>query len=161
MGTDLKNIKIIVSEIDGILTKGLYPTDELGNVLFKEYNFKDFEAINEIKKYFKFVFISKDNSINYNLCRRKQLPYYWSLSKEKTLVEDVLPRYGFALDNLIYIGSSFSDGKAMALAKLAVCPYDAPYSIKRIAGVILGTASGGGILSDFYESVILSNLSTL
>jgi len=163
MSIDLKNIKLIISEMDGIITEGLITSDELGNTLFKEYCFKDFEAINEIKKYFKFVFIAKDNAINYNLCKRKNIPYFWAKNKEKEkiLVEEILPRYDAWLENTIYIGSSFSDEKAMALSKYSVCTYDAPYSIKKIAGVVLSTPGGCGVLSDFYETVILYNLSTI
>lgn len=162
MRIDLKNIKIIVSEVDGIITEGLVPSDELGNVLFKEYYFKDFEAINEIKKYFKFIFIAKDNAINYNLCKRKNIPYFWAKNnKEKVLVEEILPRYDTWLENTIYIGSSFSDEKAMSLAKYAICTYDSPATIKKIAGIVLGANGGCGVLCDFYESVILRNLHTL
>ena len=43
-------IKLVVSEIDGIITDGFRAEDEMGHVLYKRYQSKDFSAINEIKK---------------------------------------------------------------------------------------------------------------
>ena len=71
-----KNAKLIVSEIDGIITDGRYAEDEIGNIIYKVYNSKDFDAINELKKHFKFVFLSSDNKINYNMCKRRNISFY-------------------------------------------------------------------------------------
>jgi 3-deoxy-D-manno-octulosonate 8-phosphate phosphatase KdsC-like HAD superfamily phosphatase len=53
----LKKIKVIVSEVDGIVTEHLSAIDPMGYVVFKQYYMKDFEAINELKKNFIFVFL--------------------------------------------------------------------------------------------------------
>ena len=43
------NIKVIVSEIDGIVTEHLSGIGEMGITMFKQYYIKDFDAINQIK----------------------------------------------------------------------------------------------------------------
>ncbi len=49
-------IKLIVSEIDGVLTNGQRSEDEMGHVIYKTYQSKDFSAINQIKKNLKVFF---------------------------------------------------------------------------------------------------------
>jgi len=58
----LENIKLVISEIDGIITEGLVGFGEMNIPMFKQFFIKDFEAINEIKKHWGFVFISSDPS---------------------------------------------------------------------------------------------------
>lgn len=55
----MNDIKLIVSEIDGVLTDGTYAEDELGNVLYKHFQSKDFDAINILKKIIKLYFCQK------------------------------------------------------------------------------------------------------
>lgn len=162
MDINLRDIKVVVSEIDGILTNGRMPTDELGTILFKEYYYKDLEAINEIKKYIKFVFLAKDQSINYSFCRRKNIPFFLSrTTKEVALVADILHRYEATVDNVIYLGCSLSDERAMALSKYSFCPLDSPATIKSVATGILPAMGGSGVLCSFFETVVKTNLNTL
>src|SRR6056300_1606003 len=102
----LKKIKIIVSEVEGILTQGWVPVDELGNNPFKLFYYRDFEAINMLKSYFKVVFISADNKINYNYMRSKQLPFYYDPKNKKSALLAALKRYSFGPEDAMYIGSS-------------------------------------------------------
>ena len=55
---DFKEIKVIVSEIDGIITEDLAGIGEFNITMFKQFYLKDFEAINLIKKYWNVVFVS-------------------------------------------------------------------------------------------------------
>jgi len=129
-----KKAKLIVSEIDGILTSGVVTMDELGNTLYKTFNSKDFEAINELKKYFTIVFLSADNKINYNLCRRKNYSFYWGKNEEEKynrLIE-ILRRYSCTPDEVIYIGSKISDRKCIQLIPESLCPDDAGEYLKSI-----------------------------
>lgn len=162
MDINLKNIKVVISEVDGIITNGFCSYDEMGTTLFKNYYINDFEAINNIKRYFKFIFLSKDSAINYSLCRRKNIPFFFAkTSKERTLVHEILPRYGVELSNVIYIGCSFSDERAMSLVDTSFCTIDSPASLKRVATGVLNSKGGTGVISSFYETIIESNLSSL
>ena len=57
-------IKLIVSEIDGVITSGVSQIDNVGITLFKDFYLGDFEAINKLKSTFQFVFLSADNNVN-------------------------------------------------------------------------------------------------
>ena len=142
-----KNARLIVSEIDGVLSNGDITIDEIGNVLNKTFNSKDFEAINELKKYFTIVFLSSDNRINYNFCRRKNYPFYWAKNEEEKynkLIE-ILRRYSYTPDETIYLASMVSDRKCIRLIPESLCPGDAGEYLKNICFASFIKNSGRGV----------------
>ena len=146
----MDNIKLIVSEVDGVITDGLAPIDELGNIPFKNFYLEDFDSINELKKACNFVFLSSDNAINYNLFRNKKIPFYWAqLKSKKDILLGILRRYNVTPEETIYIGSKASDIECMKLVPLSFCPEDSPKSIASI-GSTLSSKAGKGVLTELY-----------
>lgn len=146
-----KKLKIIVSEVDGIITEDLLHIDELGNVLFKGFCGKDFEIINELKKTFIFVFLSEDSSISYHLCRRKNIPFYHApRDKKKTLIK-IMHRYSITPEEILYIGWSTSDLECIQMVPFSVCPVDAINDVKIRSYYVLNSFSGTGILCEVYD----------
>lgn len=147
---DLKSIKLIVSEVDGVITDGTYPEDELGHVLYKVYQSKDFSAINRLKKNFKFVFLSDDNHVNYNMCKRKNIPFFWARNeKEKcSKLGEILRRYGCTPDETVYIGSKMSDVGCCQTIPKSFCPEDAGHYLKEICWAEFTTQGGEGIMPE-------------
>ena len=144
------SIKLIVSEIDGVITSGECPEDEMGHVLYKRYQSKDFAAINEIKKNYKFVFLSDDNNVNYNMCRRRNIPFYWGKNeheKYEKLVE-ILRRYQCTPDEVIYIASKVSDQKCIQLIPKSFCTDDSGEYLKEKCWASFISAGGSGILCE-------------
>jgi 3-deoxy-D-manno-octulosonate 8-phosphate phosphatase (KDO 8-P phosphatase) len=147
-----QEIKLIVSEVDGVVTKHFVPIDELGNVPFKVYYMKDFEAINVIKKMgYKFVFVSSDNKINFNLFRRKNIPFFWAEQGKKEAFLAAVRRYNISLENTMYIGSSYSDIELFKMAQLSICPANAVYDILALSDVVLKAKGGTGALCEVYD----------
>lgn len=145
---EIRQIKLIVSEIDGVITDGAYPEDEIGNVLYKVYQSKDFAAINEIKKDYKFVFLSSDNRINYNMCKRRNIPFYWGKNeKEKyqKLIE-IMHRYNCNPDEIVYIGSKINDRKCCQFIPKSFCPADAGTILHDICWAEFIKKGGKGIM---------------
>jgi 3-deoxy-D-manno-octulosonate 8-phosphate phosphatase KdsC-like HAD superfamily phosphatase len=149
--TRCKDMKVIVSAVDGIITEHLSPLDELGNTLFKSYCMKDFEAINEIKKMCRFVFISKDQAISYNFFRRKSIPFYYAPKSKKEKLVEIMRRYGATPENVIYVGCSYSDINSMKLSEVTFCTEDSPDSVKNVADYVLPYYGGCGVLCGLYE----------
>jgi len=148
-----KNAKLIVSEIDGIITDGGYAEDEIGNIIYKTYNSKDFDAINELKRYFKFVFLSSDNRINYNMCKRKNVPFYWAKNGREKFEKlgEIMRRYGVTPDETVYIGSKISDRKCLQTIPSSLCPEDSGNYIKDICFAYFIKESGKGILVELLD----------
>lgn len=147
------DIKLIVSEVDGIIADPLYPIDELGNVPFKYFYGKDFEAINELKKFFKFVFISSDNRVSYNLFRRKNIPFYWAEKDKRSILLEIMRRYNKAPSEVLYIGCSLSDISCMEVVDFSMCPSDSVYDVMQKATVKLDAQGGYGVLCEVVDAL--------
>ncbi len=154
---DFSNIDIIVSEIDGILTDGFKPIDNMNLCLFKNYCEKDFEVINELKRFFTVVFLSSDSDVSYNVMRSRNIPAYFVQQKEtklEALTRKIMPRYNMRPDNLLYIGNKLSDVPCMNYAEYS---FTIPASISKVIAAANGTipgASGKGIITKLYEVLL-------
>ena len=148
---DLKKIKVIVSEVDGIITEHLSAIDPMGYVVFKQYYMKDFEAINELKKTFIFVFLSADDAVNYKVCRDRNIPFFHGKKDKKEELVKIMRRYNVSPEEVLYIGSSFSDLECMRLVPLSVCPSDSVELIQKIAAQTLSIPSGIGVICELYN----------
>ena len=149
-----KDIKIIVSAVDGVITDGLMPVDELQNIPFKNYCVRDLEAINEIKKIYKFVFMSQDNAVSYNFFRRKNVPFYFAPGADrskKKMFTDIMRKYNVKPDNVMYVGCSYSDIECMHLAEVSFCTKEAPGTVSMAADYMLPARAGEGVLCELYE----------
>ena len=145
---DLIKIKLIVSEVDGVITEGLIPYDELQNVPYKNFYMKDFEAINILKKHFIFSFLSADNAISYNLFRKKNIPFYWEPKDKRAGLIKIMEHYNVSAEEVLFIGSTYSDLPCINMIPVSVCPIDAVTEVKERALIELKSISGMGVISE-------------
>ena len=147
----LSKLKVIISEVDGVLNSGEHPIDELGNVPFKVFNFKDFEAVNELKKYFKVVFVSADNKVSFHLFRGRNIPFFYN-NKDKTIeIAKILRRYSITPEEAMYVGCTFSDLKCMNMIPFSVCTDDAITDVKNASSTVLPIYGGMGVFCTLYD----------
>ena len=160
------DIKLIVSEVDGIITEGMSPIDNMNNTLYKLYYMRDFEAINLLKKNYKFAFLSDANNVSYNIMRTRNIPFFWARERKDAVLGDIMRRYEVKPDQLMYIGCTFSDVKCMNIAALSVCPNDAAGPVLRFMkdreeqhgyNGILNIYGGGGVISEVYDLLTLTS----
>jgi YrbI family 3-deoxy-D-manno-octulosonate 8-phosphate phosphatase len=147
----LSKLKVIISGVDGILNSGEHSIDELGNVPFKVFNFKDFEAINELKKYFKIVFISADNKVSFHLFRNRNIPFFYNNKDKKVEVSKILRRYSVTPEEVMYMGCTFSDLKCMNMIPFSVCTEDAISDVKNVSSSVLPIYGGMGVFCTLYD----------
>jgi YrbI family 3-deoxy-D-manno-octulosonate 8-phosphate phosphatase len=161
-------IKLIISEVDGVITDGLSAIDNMNNTLFKMFYTRDFEALNLLKKHFIFVFLSSDNNVSYNIMRTRNIPFYWargdkSETTKKAILSNIMHKYGVTPEEVLFVGSTFSDVECFNMIPLSVCPKDSVASIKRIVSLrkdlygrsgILNVEGGKGVISELYEILL-------
>lgn len=105
----LRKVRIVVSEIDGVITDGKVNIIETGLQIQKNFSIKDLEIINKIKKTHRFAFMSSNNSINYTLCAHRNIPFFWAETNKVATLNKILQRYGFSVDNVLYVGANPTD----------------------------------------------------
>ena len=148
---DLSNIKIVVSELDGVITEHLAGLGEMDSMLFKQFYLKDFEAINLIKQYWKFAFLSSEIAINMSLCRKRSIPFFYAERSKKEVYGHLLQRYAMTPDDVLYLGSSYSDINCMKLSGMSMCPEDGVPQVKNTVDHVIPAFGGSGVLCYVYE----------
>lgn len=148
---NLPDIKLIVSEVDGVITDGFSGIGEVDITVFKHFYMKDFEAINNLKRYWPFVFLSSDAAISLSLCRKRNIPYYFAEKDKCQVFTKILQRYGVLADNVVFVGATYSDVKCMAESGFSLCPEDAPVPVKNRADLVAPLMSGTGVLCYLFD----------
>lgn len=143
-------IKLIVSEIDGVITTGARPEDELGHVPYKIFQTKDFAAINELKKNYKFVFLSEDDYVNFNMCKRRNIPFFHAKNEHEKYdkLVDILRRYACVPDEVIFVGAKISDVRCCQFIPKSFCPDDAGQYLKDVCWASFLSKGGEGIVTE-------------
>jgi 3-deoxy-D-manno-octulosonate 8-phosphate phosphatase KdsC-like HAD superfamily phosphatase len=151
MKEKLEKLKVIVSEVDGIVTEHLSAIDPMGYVIFKQYYMKDFEAVNELKKTFTFVFLSSDDAVNYKVCRDRNIPFFHNKRNKKEELIKIMRRYEVTPEEVLYIGSTFSDLECIQLIPFSMCPSDSIDPVQRVVTHTLSIPSGIGVICEVYN----------
>ena len=155
---DLSDIKVVMSEIDGIVTEHLVGLGEFNAVLFKQFYMKDFEAINLMKKDWIFVFMSSDANVNASMCRKRNIPFYFAERSKKDTYANIISKYGITPDNVLYVGSSYSDIDCIRLSGVSMCPEDAVTQVQNTVDYVIPVYSGTGVLCHVYETLAAHKL---
>jgi 3-deoxy-D-manno-octulosonate 8-phosphate phosphatase (KDO 8-P phosphatase) len=145
----MNNIKLIVSEVDGVLTDGKVAIDELSNRVFKNFNTDDLEVVNRLKSNVPLVFISSDNAVTYNLFRKKHLSFFWAKKDKKQVFLQILRKYNVSADEVLYIASKLSDLDCAYLAGTVLCPSNVNKALASV-GQKLESKMGEGVLTEIY-----------
>lgn len=141
-------IKLIIFDIDGVITDGSIIVDENGNEQ-KRINLKDIDAIFELKRE-KFVIaaITGENSkiVNY-FKERFPWDYFYSGIKNKTeIIKEIEIKSDINKEQMCYIGDGKYDVEPLNYVRLSMCPNDAIDKAKEASDVVLQNKSGEGCL---------------
>jgi len=150
-------IKLVILDIDGIMTDGrkYYGLD--GIPFAKTYCDKDFTAIKRIKGAgVEVCFLSGDERVNMAMAKNRNIPFYSARGKDKAdFVEGFEEVYEISRDEMLYIGDDLFDLSIMKIVGHAFCPQDAPNILKDYCGIRNTIPRNGG------ENVVAKMVDTL
>jgi 3-deoxy-D-manno-octulosonate 8-phosphate phosphatase (KDO 8-P phosphatase) len=166
------NIKVLVLDVDGTLTDGIYQISEQGKVT-KSFYTKDFYAIQKIMSVARFVLIvtqSHDDVIKSQIQRIAGHSKVWETmlnyeslkvftgidNKEKCITSELLDRQ-LSWDNVAYMGDAENDIQPMRKALFTGCPADAIEEVKENANYISEFDGGRGAVYDFCMKIYNEN----
>jgi len=156
---NLKNIKLIIIEVDGCLTNGLVYIDSKGNKI-RGYNILDYTAINDIiTKGYKVGFISSHN-INYLKKPFKKIKLDFLAGKvhhKLEWVKNYIADKYISLNQVVFIGFGLSDTKLLKECGISVCPMNAHYKVKEICKFVSEFNSGDGVIYKFLDLFNFNN----
>lgn len=153
-----KNIKLVVLDVDGVLTNGNIMITEKGDI-YRTYNVKDGLAIVRAKKQnIEIAVISGAKSIG---IRKRMEPlgvkYIYLGSDDKlNRLKEVLALTGIDPKHTGYMGDDLPDLPAMKYVALPCCPKDADIKIKKICKFISSKNGGEGAVRELIDRIIVT-----
>ena len=145
-GTIFSQIKLIILDIDGVLTNGRKVYNLKGEVVGKEFLDQDFTALNELSKYFTIVFLSGDDRVNKGVFAKKY-KFFCSRGKDKKYyIKLIFKKYNVGPYDCIFIGDDIPDLRCMQMIPLSFCPANAVQDVKALAYQVIPVSGGNGVI---------------
>ena len=151
---DLKDIRLIVYDFDGVMTDNRVYIDQNGNETV-QVNRSDGLAVSEIKKLgIKQIIISTETNPVVS-ARAKKLNIFClqGIENKKVALIDYCQKNDYQLQNVAYIGNDINDKEVMGIVEFKFCPYDSYESIKMISDHVFYTKGGGGVIRELLDLI--------
>jgi YrbI family 3-deoxy-D-manno-octulosonate 8-phosphate phosphatase len=153
-------MRIIFTDIDGVLTDGRVTIDVNGNET-KMICYRDLDAIGIGRRQgYDFAFVTGENTEMVSLlAKRFQVTEIYAGAKDKlAAMTAIAAGYGVALKSLLYIGDSDRDAPALAAAGLGIAPRDASAKALQAADYVTESGGGYGVLLEVVDKLIAGEL---
>ena len=154
-----KKIKLVLTDVDGVLTDGGMYYSEKGEI-FKKFNTRDGMAVELLRdNKIPVIFITREKSKIVKL-RSKKMNVAESLigikHKEKSLSK-ICKKFNVKSEEICYVGDDVNDLEIMKLVGLSASPNDAVLSIKQTSDYICNTPGGSGVLREVADLILAAN----
>ncbi|MEE2700035.1 MAG: HAD family hydrolase [Bacteroidota bacterium] len=151
---DFSKIKILLSDVDGVMTDaGMYYTENGDE--FKKFCTYDGLGIQLLQKSGVKVgmLTSEDRELNRRRAKKLGLDFDFHGAKDKLqIVKDLCEKEGFSLEEVAYIGDDVNCFELLSNVGIAACPANAVSMIKSIPNIIhLQKEGGEGVVREFVE----------
>ncbi len=150
--------KLLILDIDGVMTSGGKYYDNDSNVVMKKFNDRDFTAIKRFKMAGVDVcFLSGDACVNESMAKSRNVDFYLSKTwVEGSNKEEFLPQfeshYNVGVRDIAYVGDDFYDVGIMNKVGFAYCPKNSPRCVKDIS-IVLDVNAGNGVVMTLFDMV--------
>ena len=153
-------IKLVMLDIDGVMTDGTKMYGEDHNVIAKNYCDRDFTAIKRMKDSgLRVCFLSGDRRINEKMALHRKIDFYYSRNKLSDL-ESILSRYNCSLLEAVYVGDDIFDVPVLRQVGFSFCPSDAPLDVKASCSHVLKSHGGRSAVAELYDTLVQTGLVT-
>ena len=148
--------KLLILDIDGVLTDGTKEYDKEHNVLSKKFLCKDFTAIKRFVAAGVNVVMVSGDEWNRNMAEKRNVDFYCSrgsdLSLDKSGYVDIFKeKYNVDIKDMAFVGDDYFDLSIFQVLDITFCPNDAPAIIKNHAKYTLSKNGGQGVLVELYD----------
>jgi len=150
------DIKLFITDIDGVWTDGGMYYDQKGSEL-KKFNTKDSGGVLFLHLLKIPVAIVTGESTKIVECRANKLNIdylYQGVKNKFEVAEQLCQSLDISLKNVAYIGDDINDIKLLKEAGLSACPVNSPDYIKNIVDWVIPVGGGDGAFRCFVEKYL-------
>jgi len=149
-------IKLVLTDIDGVWTDGGMYYDNLGNEL-KKFNTSDSAGVLFLK-HLKIpigVITGEQTEIVNKRFKKLKIQHVFQGVKNKTKIASQLcKQLNIDLQNVAYIGDDINDIQLLQSVGLSACPANSPYYVKNKVDWVLQKNGGDGVFREFIEKIL-------
>ena len=150
--TKYSNIKSIILNVGGVFTDGTKTYNNVGNVVYKTFIDKDFEALIKLSKCFDIIIVSTCGAVSPAVFKKQGFGVY-VVSNKKKKVNQIIRAKGLTPDECIYVGSGLGDLPCVHMIPISFCSRDSCDEVRGIA-TPLSVASGRGVVYCLYRVLL-------
>jgi len=157
MGGNL--FKLLILDIDGVMTNGTKLYDTEGKVMGKSFYDHDFTAIKRFQADGVAVcFLSGDERVNRKICKNRNIDYFHNRkgADKSEYLEEICQHYDAFPATTAYVGDDIYDLQIMNLVNYSFCPVDAVQDVLDFcnkSGHVLEAKGGEGVIKELYTYV--------
>ena len=153
-----KKIKLVICDVDGVLTDGSMYYSENGEQM-KKFHTRDGMAVELLLKCKIPTLIITGEKSKIVLARAKKIKIkktYIGIKQKELLLPQICKSFKVTTNEIAVIGDDLNDEKIMKSIGLSVCPSNTVKRIKKIANFITSVPGGEGVLRELADTIILS-----
>ncbi|MBI5739495.1 MAG: HAD-IIIA family hydrolase [Nitrospirae bacterium] len=151
-----KNVKLLILDVDGVMTDGSIILDNEGNE-FKRFHVRDGHGIKMLKKAGIMTAIITGRSSKVVDIRAKELgieDVYQKVFKKTAVYEELLKKYNCSDENVAFMGDDIVDVGLLKRAGLSSVPADADEDTKKYANLVMKKNGGRGAVREFTDLIL-------
>lgn len=155
-----KKIKILITDIDGILSSGQKIYDKDGNCIGKSFCDRDFTAIKRFRAIGIPVVAITGDEWNAGFLHKRNIPYYVNRNNGKhicktTFLPEILENYNVSIEEVAYIGDDLFDIPMMRAVgqENAFCPDESPKIVRFFCNQKFYPFAGADCLSSLFDAL--------
>ena len=151
-----KLIKLVITDVDGVLTDGGMYYSEKGELL-KKFNAKDGMGVELLHKAsIKTIFLTGENSkiVKIRAKKVKADDCHINIKQKDKIFSEICKKFNVKPFNVAYIGDDVNDLKIMSRVGLTACPSDAQKQIKLISDLKCEKEGGKGAFREFVNAIL-------
>jgi len=157
----MKNIKLVVTDVDGVLTDGGFYYSETG-ILLKKFNVKDGMGFRLLKKAGFLTGIITTDVTEFIKARAERIKPDFLISGTWDKLGELkqkLEELSLTLENVAYIGDDVNDIEILEAVGLSAAPNDAVASVIEKVDFVCKRNGGEGAFREFADYIMKMNLS--
>ena len=151
-----KKIKILLTDVDGVLTDGgMYYSDK-GDVL-KKFNVRDGMGVTLLRKNnVHTIIVTKEKTaiVKKWASRMKIKKLYDGIIQKELIFEKICKKFEVTPDETAYIGDDINDIKLLKRVGLSAVPNDGVKEAKKICDYVCKLNSGYGAFREFADLIL-------
>ena len=154
----LKKIRLLISDVDGVLTDGGMYYSEKGEIL-KKFNTRDGMGVEILlHSKVKTILLTRENS---NIVKKRgskikaAATYIGTFNKESQL-KKICKKFQVSLAEIAYIGDDLNDLEIMKLVGFAATPLDGVKDLRKIVDYVCKNNGGHGAFREIADLIVLS-----